>query len=545
MPAGEVTAGIGNPIPACIRFNKKGKNGQLLAATVEPDGDSSMGFPANTIHEWIRSQGCDGWLLDEEVVSLFVREMRRLKVAKEYVLAERKDCQIELQVSPDRLKAWICIAPAFGGEPLTELLVRQTLENQNVRYGINEARLQEIIQEGGCEKEVIAEGIPPTQGEKARFEHLVRESEHKGVPQERKDGSVDYKDLGLFLSVIKGAPLLKRIPPTQGIPGTGIDGNSLPALGGADRALIPGVGAAISKEDPNIIIATRDGQPIFLENSVRVDSTLELDAVNHYTGNVTFDGNILVRGPVESGFTVKAGQDLTILDTVEGADLIAGRNLVLLTGVYGKSKTKISVEGKLEARFLSDCTIRCGGDIEVTDLIAHCMVDCEGSVHLGKYGGKGQFYGGKLLALREIRAQILGAVSESTTLVELAPPRSLILRRDDVEDEIVKTGFELAAAQKELQSIATLPLEQGGPKINELKKRVAHLAEKLEELKKEQVKISEKLKASRNGRIKASAAHRGVILCIGSHRQTIGELMGDLVFQGPPEEKPSPQALRK
>jgi hypothetical protein len=44
-------------------------------------------------------------------------------------------------------------------------------------------------------------------------------------------------------------------------------------------------------------------------------------------GNVIFDGNIIVWGAVESGYTVRAGRDLTILDTVEGADLTAGKDL--------------------------------------------------------------------------------------------------------------------------------------------------------------------------------------------------------------------------
>jgi uncharacterized protein len=537
MALNEVSVGIENPIPACIRFYKKGKDSQLLVAAVEPNGDSSIGIVAKTIQDWIGGQGCDGWLLNEEEISQFAREMRRLKSVKEYVVAERRDCGIEIQISPDRLNAWICITPAFGGEPLTESLLRQTLENQNVRQGINEARLRTIIKEGQCEKELIAEGIPPIPGEKARFEQLVQESEYKGVPQERRDGSVDYKDLGLFLSVSKGTPLLRRIPPTLGTPGIGVDGIPLPAPAGANRGLIPGSGAAISKDDPNVIIATRAGQPTFIENSARVDPTLEIDAVNHYTGNVVFDGNILVRGSVESGFTVEAGQDLTILDTVEGADLIAGKNLVLLTGVYGRSKTKISVEGNLEARFLSDCTVHCGGNIEVTGLIAHSTVDCEGSVHLGKNGGKGQFFGGKLLALRGVRANILGAAAETTTLVELAPPRSLILRQDQIDGDIVKTERELAIVEKDSKSIANLPPEPEPLKIDNLKKKAARLAEILDELKKEQAKINEKLKASRNGRIRASEVYRGVILCIGSHRQTVNELMLDLDFQRPPEKK--------
>jgi uncharacterized protein len=536
----EVSTRTVAPVPDSIRFYKKGQNDRLLIAAVEPSNDFPIGIAATTIHEWIQDQGCDGWYQDEEAISQLGREARRLEWPKEYVLAERKDCQIEIQVSADRLKAWIRVSPAVGGDPLTESLLRQALEYHRVCYGINEAKLQEILKEGQCDRELIAEGISPVEGNKARFEELAKESDHKGAPQERKDGSVNYKDLGLYLSVAKGTPLLRRIPPTMGTSGTGIDGVLIPASMGADRALVPDIGTAISDDDPDVLVATRVGQPSFEENSVRVDPTLAVDAVNPSTGNVIFDGNVLIRGPVESGFTVQAGVDLTILDTVEGADLTAGRNLVLLTGVYGKSKSKITVDGNLEARFLSDCTVHCGGNVEVSDLIAHSVMECEGKVHLGKMGGKGQFYGGKLLALKEVRAEILGSVSESTTLVELAIPRSLIIRQEKVNSDITKTNRELEIIEKEIRLIVSPAGEPDTPRAQLLKKKAAALADKMDELRKEQAKIQDKLAIAQKGAVRASEVHRGVILCIGSHRQTVSDRMTDIYFHTPAEEK-SPQ----
>jgi uncharacterized protein len=526
-------------IPASIQFHKKGKNNQLLVAAIEPSKDFPIGIAVNTIHEWIQDQGCGAWFQDEEVIAQFAREARKLEWSTEYVLAERKDVQIEIQVSADRLKAWIHISPAFGGNRLAESDLRQALENNHICYGINEERLQEILRQGQCEREAIAEGSPPVQGNKARFDELITESEHKGTPQERNDGSVNYKDLGLFLSVIKGTPLMRRIPPTEGAPGIGVDGNPIPAPMGADRALIPDIGTAISQDDPNVLIATRVGTPSFVENSARVDSMLELEGVNQFTGNVLFDGNVVVRGPVESGFTVKAGLNLTILDTVESANLVAGGNLVLLTGVYGRSKAKISVGGNLEARFLSDCTVHCGGNIEVSDLISHSIVECEGTVRLGKLGGKGQFYGGSLLALKEIRAQILGSVSESTTLVELGVPRALTIRQEKIDGDILKTNRELELVEKEIQLIAPSSGNQETPKAINLKKKATTLAEKLDELRKAQATIAEKLSVARKGTIRASEVHRGVILRIGSNKQIISELATDVFFHNTVETKPS------
>ncbi len=531
--------GMHAPLPSYIRFFKKGDKDQHLVAAVEPSQDALHAIPLSHIREWIRSQGCDGWLVREETILRLSEEAQRLQQAKEYVVAERKDWQAEVEVSRDQLKAWIRVSPAFGGNPLTEALLRQELEKHKIRFGVKEDGIRKILRNGECERELIAEGVPAVSGQKAQFIQLVAESENKGVPQELENGSVDLKNLRLFLSVEKGTPLLKRVPPTKGTPGTRVDGTLIPATPGADRPLISGPGTAVSKHDPDLIVATRPGQPSFNENSVRIDPTLEIDSVDPSTGNVVFDGNIVVRGPVEAGFTVTAGQNLTILDTVEGANLTAGQNMQLFTGIYGKHKAKVSARGNLEARFLSDCVVRCGGNIEVEDLIAHCTIDCEGSVFLGKHGGKGQFLGGKLVARREIRAEILGSASEAKTIVEIALSRPLILRQVKVDEELAKTQKELDAAERKLQAMEGSVEESERTRIS---KRTASLASRFEELKTEQDSILEELEAAQKGKIRASQVYRGVVLIVGEHKLAVNDLMKDLVFYIPPEGKtPQPQ----
>jgi uncharacterized protein len=525
------------PIPPCIRFFKKGKDNQRLVAAVDPNSDFPLGIAVETVRKWILDQGCDGWLIDDGAIAQLSREVNRLEKTKEYFVAEQKDCRIEVQISPDRLRASVSISRAFGGVPLTEDLFRQALEERGICFGINEDRMQQILQEGECERELIAEGKNPVPGENVRFEQLVQESEHKGVPQERADGRVDYKDLGLIISVTPGTPLLKRIPPTTGIPGTGVDGSAIPAPHTTDRMPHPGPGTVLSEDNPDLIVAARAGQPSFFDNSARVDPTLEVESVDPSTGNIDFDGNVIIRGSVEPGFIVKAGQDLTILDTVEGADLIAGKNLVLLTGMYGRGKSKITAEGNLEARFLSDCTVHCGGNIEVSDLIAHCVVECGGILQVGKHGGKGQISGGKIMALREVRAQILGSVSEALTMIAVGPSPALIHRQSKVDEEIIALEQELGNVEKELISIEISPAGREHLGVS-LQEKGAVIFQKLGERKKEKEVIREKMEASNSGRIRAAEVHHGVVLSIGSYRQTVSELITDLDFQPPVEEIP-------
>lgn len=550
-PGPDTDEGVGNdedaiePMPASIRFSRKGLDNNLLVLTVEPDEDLFAGIAVREIENWIRRQDCADWFLHEETIRQVSRETRRLDKVKEYVVAERRDCRIDIQISSDRLQAWIRVSPAYGGTPVTEDLIRQALQEHQIKFGIHESLVQQIIHDGECERQLIAEGTPPKPGQPVKFEPLVHESEHKGVPQEREYGRVDYKDLGLFLSVKEGTPLLRHIPPTEGSPGIGVDGMPISAPPAVDRAPHPGIGTAFSKEDPEVIVATRAGQPYFFENSVRVDPILEIDAVGPSTGNVRFEGNIIVRGPVESGYEVSAGQDLTILDTVEGARLTAGRNLNLLTGVYGKGKSVIIAAGNIEARFLSDCQIRCGGNMEVADLINHCNVECEGFIYIGKSGGKGQAFGGRLVAMRGIQARILGSVSETATQVELAPPQALLLRLSKAEEEMdaARKAFEIT--EKNLQAAKDAHPNRDDPHQKSLEEKLSALRDKLDSLRSEIAALEEKVNAPRKGKIKADEVHRGVTLRIGKGREIVSDLINDLCYQEPAEKKPREESNRE
>jgi uncharacterized protein len=522
-------------IPACVQFFRRGVNGQLLTVALEPSDANRNGFGVWQVKDWIRIQGCGEWLVLEDAIKQLARESRRIETSKEYTIAERRDFRIETQVSPDHRSVWIRVVPAFGGETPTENSLRKALADRNIRFGIKEELLLQILQEGGCERSLVAEGIPPVQGDPVKFEPQVQESEHKGVPQERENGTVDYKNLGLFTSVSEGTPLLRRIPPGQGIPGTGVDGAPIPALPGNDRVMVPGPGTAFSKEDSDLITAVRVGRPAFDENTVRVDPTLELDTVDPSTGNVVFEGNILIRGCVESGFTVKAGQDLTILDTVEGAHLNAGKNLLLLTGVYGRNKSEIVAGGNIEARFLSDCRVRSRGNIDVADLLAHCSVECEGALRIGKGGGKGQAFGGRLSALRGIQAQILGSVSEKSTLVEIAAPRTLLAEKSRISSALGPVKNDFLRAEKELKTIPES--EEESPRAKKLKARLAGLASKIQELQSAEAGVQARLGVMDKASIKAADVHRGVTLCIGETRQAVSEYTTDVYLTQRQSEK--------
>lgn len=69
---------------------------------------------------------------------------------------------------------------------------------------------------------------------------------------------------------------------------------------------------------------------VILENDkIFVSNVLELVNVDNSTGDIDYEGDVVVKGNVLAGFTVKATGDITVSGIVEGATVIAGEILHL------------------------------------------------------------------------------------------------------------------------------------------------------------------------------------------------------------------------
>ena len=208
-------------------------------------------------------------------------------------------------------------------------------------------------------------------------------------------------------------------------------------------------GAAISDDDDNLLIATVKGHPVILQDGVSVDPTLVLPNVNLASGNIDFDGSVLVKGSVASGYEIRATGDVVVKDTVDKATIIAGGNISVANGIIGEDRTAklkkrpmaMSVEGEqapeeesfetlqmgayleaagdIVARFVNMAELKTGQNIEVREYLMHSRVSALGSVLLGQKGGRGAIFGGYSYALKSIAVNNLGNDAYIKTAVEV------------------------------------------------------------------------------------------------------------------------------
>jgi uncharacterized protein (DUF342 family) len=218
--------------------------------------------------------------------------------------------------------------------------------------------------------------------------------------------------------------------------------------------------------------------------------------------------------------------------------LTAGKDLTLVTGVYGRGKSKIRVQGNLEARFLSDCRIECGGDIEVSDLMSHCFVACDGSLILGQLGGKGQIIGGEIQVLKKFQAQIIGSVSEIATKIEVRPSDVLLSRMEKIKEEIKQVNKELKKVEKSIQSLSEQKVSEEDQRFRKLTAAKSDLNKNLKRLDDEKVELMKKMDLSGKGTIRAEQVYRGAELSVGKAHQSVSGLMKDFSLTHPPKETP-------
>lgn len=319
---------------------------------------------------------------------------------------------IRLTIQPDALSVLATVTEPDLVDPAS---VGAALATAGVAYGIQVEAVAALCS-GEKRQDVIARGDAAQPGEDARFEPLVACRHEGGAPKILADGRVDYFDLGYVTSVSVGDPLMRRIPPTRGIPGCNVRGETLPCRDGQDRPFRHvGLGTQLCPDDPDLLVAAEAGLPTIGPDHVRVDPVLWLPAVDVGTGHIQFAGTVVVAGDVTSGLQIEAGRDVIVAGTVEAAEIRAGGNVELRGGMVGQGQGRVTAGGSITARYLDNVAVSAGEDLYFEETLSHCQVTVCRDVIAVSTLGRGQVMGGRLQAGRQVRVRLLGAPAGTFT----------------------------------------------------------------------------------------------------------------------------------
>lgn len=457
-----------------------------------------------------------------------------------YLIAERKPeldrgARFEVKISPDKLNAYCTYAPPLGAGRPTLLQAIEAVNAQGVRYGIDEKRLKEAIQENLHQEFHLAAGQPPEHGIPAELRyHFELARDHKRV-KEREDGSVDYLNLDLVCSVHRGDLLVTKQPATAGIPGRAVTGEAIKSIPGKDIRLPRGKNVAVSPDEMSLF-AMLDGQAFLDEGKVSVLPVYFINGdVDLETGNIQFVGNVVVKGNVQEGFSIKADGDVEINGNVGAAVIEAGGSVVVRKGFQGKQKGLIRANGDVHCSFIENAAVFTRGSLQVNGAVMHSEIVAKVDVVVE---GRGLIVGGTVKAGNDVTAKTIGSHLATPTEVMAGVDPEIRQQLDHVNTELDSVVENLDKVEKGLEQLHKLQRQFGDKLppdkialIQQFGRTAQHLQEQQVNLVEQKEVLTQQLRDQKNGRVRVSdRVYPGVKIFIGQAGYRVKDSLARTAF---------------
>lgn len=431
---------------------------------------------------------------------------------------------IRVLVARDRMEAslQVLFPPNSRSLGMDELV--EKINNTGVSFGLNLEYIKKAYDCPGFSV-ICAKGQKPIDGNNAYMKYHVN-IENRGRPEEKADGSVDFKNLNLFTMVQQGDLLAEKVPATLGIPGIDVLGNEIIGKPGKD-IMVP-LGKNVQVVDGKTLFATIPGQLLIANNKINVVPVIEIkEDVDVSTGNIEFIGDVIVRGSVQPGFSVKADGNVEIFGTVSGG-IVEGKNVIIKMGIQGMHRGYVKAKENLIAKFIENATVYAGADIMVSDVVLHSRVSAGKKVLVE--GKRGLIVGGTTMAGELIRAKVVGTQMSTIMALEVGVNPTLREEYQQLRGEMKKVNLTIEKTQKALSILRSMDQSTLPPDRREmllkLTKAQFHLAGQGETMRNRMAAIEGEFDGMRDGNIKISdMIYPGVKVVIGTLIKPISEIL--------------------
>ena len=497
-------------------------NGVYLTIYPKDAGESSV--TEETITEQLKTLKVTDYNLGIITQSIKEAAGQPIKIGETPVAAPIIEPDVRVLVARDRMEASLQINLPPGCRTLEWDELLEIIEKKGVVFGLDHEYIKKAYDCPGIQV-VCAKGNHPVNGESAHIKYHVN-IDSNGRPAEKEDGGVDFKNLNLFTIVEEGDLLAEKIPATPSISGTDVLGNVLNGKAGKDIP-IP-AGKNVQVVDGMTLIASIPGQVMIANNRINVIPVIEIkEDVDVSTGNIEFIGDVIVRGSVQPGFSIKAEGNVEIYGTISGG-IVEGKNIIIKMGVQGMHRGYIKAKGNVVANFIENATVHADLDVMVSDVILNSRVSAGKKILVE--GRRGLIAGGTVMAGEEIRAKVVGTHMATVTALEVGVNPVLREEYQQIRTEIKKVETNLEKTQKALSILKSMEQSTMSPDKREmllkLTKAQFHLVGQGEMMRNRVTVILGEFEGMRDGRIRvADTIYPGVKVVIGTIVKPIGEIL--------------------
>ena len=341
--------------------------------------------------------------------------------------------------------------PQNGGKVPTPNEVRRILAQNGVTAHIDDEALRDYLKELPENKSVIvAKAIPAVDGENGKVDYMFEPSSDLKPAVDEETGIVDFKELGKVRNIQKGTLIASIKYNTTGTPGSDVRGAVIAPLPGVPPKFSVGTGTILSN-DQSKIYAADDGNLRWERDRFVVDTVVNIGgSVDASTGNIDFIGDVIVKGNISEGYTVK-GKHVTVKGSVTNSTVEAMLGMEL----NGAVNSTLTCDGEIKTTFAETCEIKCKEQLLAQSLV-NCNVVCEGEIIVS--GKKGVIIGGECICYGNVTANQVGSEGYAKTVINLGNTAVLMSKHQVLVDQF-KT---LSANYKKLKNLYE--------KLNDLKK---------------------------------------------------------------------------
>lgn len=398
---------------------------------------------------------------------------------------EELERYIQVEISDNKMECRICLDNPEGNEDIYNVQdIVRLLSCKGVVFGVDEKEIKRIIEEKIYDIfVVVARGEKPVEGRDGYYSYTFDTNPNK-KPRLREDGTVDYLNLNLFQTVSTGDLIARYFPKLDGSDGITVKGERIAVKKGKHLPLLRGKGFSIS-EDCMEYYALYDGKVEAVNGCINVTKTSMLPgSVDLNSGNLDVKGDLEIMGNVITGMTVKASGNITIGGLVEGATIIAGKNVLVKGGVLGGGKAKLTAGGNVFAQFIENAIIESGDCVQANSVV-NSIVTAYNDINI--FGKTSSIIGGSLKANRMVRTRCIGSVGQTMTRIsvgiedsEVASLKYREMKRKETEEEIKKVETAISmmknmSGQREMMLMLTRTKIEKNAMLTELNKEIEDL----------------------------------------------------------------------
>jgi uncharacterized protein (DUF342 family) len=345
--------------------------------------------------------------------------------------------------------AWIFIFPPVGESGKLKIEdVGKALQKSGVTAGVDSNIIVQLTQQDFYYELVpIACGVPVIEGEDGKVEELYPRQFEQSIKID-ENGVADYRSLTYVQLIEKGKTICNILPPVEGKAGLRVDGKVVEPKRVRPAKLPAGSNTELS-EDGAHLLAAIDGHLVFSGDVFMVRPLLDIKGdVDYSTGNIDFRGDVHVHGDVRENFFVRATGTITVDGTVEAANIDAGGDLIVSSGVLGDNRATIKSGGCVRVKYLESCVAYAGKGV-FADCIMAANVYSDDSVSVTT--GRGAIIGGNIVAARKITANIIGSQSGMKTSLTLGLLPYTQEKNRTIADDIKTIRQEMKELNKTLE----------------------------------------------------------------------------------------------